>query len=126
MSARGGRLPVIAIVGRPNVGKSTLFNRLIGERKAIVGDRPGVTIDRLESDWALRSAGETRHVTLVDTGGIGLSAAPLQVDGTSGPVDLQSAIEWQVEAALEVADVDVHYRRQRRCIAAGRDDRRAP
>jgi len=105
MSARGGRLPVIAIVGRPNVGKSTLFNRLIGERKAIVGDRPGVTIDRLESDWALRSAGETRHVTLVDTGGIGLSAAPLQVDGTSGPVDLQSAIEWQVEAALEVADV---------------------
>lgn len=105
MSARGGRLPVIAIVGRPNVGKSTLFNRLIGERKAIVGDRPGVTIDRLESGWALRSGGRTRHVTLVDTGGIGLSAAPLQVDGTSGPVDLQSAIEWQVEAALEVADV---------------------
>jgi len=105
MSAPRGHLPVVAIVGRPNVGKSTLFNRLIGERKAIVGDRPGVTIDRLESGWALRSGKETRHITLVDTGGIGLSAAPLQVDGSSGPVDLQSAIEIQVEAALEVADV---------------------
>jgi len=105
MTARGGRLPVVAIVGRPNVGKSTLFNRLIGERKAIVGDRPGVTIDRLETDWLLRSDEQNRHITLVDTGGIGLSAAPLQVDGKAGHVDLQSAIEWQVEAALEVADV---------------------
>ena len=100
-----GRLPVVAIVGRPNVGKSTLFNRLIGERKAIVGDRPGVTIDRLETDWLLRDSGIHRHVTLVDTGGIGLSAAPLQVDGRAGHVDLQSAIDLQVEAALEVADV---------------------
>jgi len=103
--AHRGHLPVVAIVGRPNVGKSTLFNRLIGERKAIVGDRPGVTIDRLETEWLLRDGKKHRYVTLVDTGGIGLSAAPLQVDGTTGPVDLQSAIDVQVEAALEVADV---------------------
>ncbi len=86
-------LPVIAIVGRPNVGKSTLFNSLIRQRKAIVGDRPGVTVDRLESEWRL---GE-RTVTLVDTGGMG------QDDGD----DMQSAIERQVEAALDVADVVV-------------------
>ncbi|MDQ6971253.1 MAG: ribosome biogenesis GTPase Der [Mariprofundaceae bacterium] len=105
MSARGGRLPVVAIVGRPNVGKSTLFNRLIGERKAIVGDRPGVTVDRLESDWHLGEGDEARSMTLVDTGGIGLSARALQVDGKAGDVDLQSAIEQQVDAALEVADL---------------------
>lgn len=105
MAGRSSRLPVIAIVGRPNVGKSTLFNRLVGERKAIVGDRPGVTIDRLETDWLLRSDEMQRRVTLVDTGGIGLSAKPLQKDGQAGDVDLQSAIESQVEAALEVADV---------------------
>lgn len=60
------RLPVIAIVGRPNVGKSTLFNRLLGERKAIVHDMPGVTRDRnyAEADW------RGRKYLLVDTGGM--------------------------------------------------------
>jgi len=87
----GETLPVVAIVGRPNVGKSTLFNRLMRQRKAIVGDRPGVTVDRLESEWKL---GE-RMVTLVDTGGI----------GQNGHGDMQSGIERQVEAALDVADV---------------------
>ncbi len=87
------RFPVIAIVGRPNVGKSTLFNSLIRRRKAIVGDRPGVTVDRLETDWKLGD----RSVTLVDTGGIGLS----EQDG------MQGAIEQQVNAALDVADLVV-------------------
>ena len=85
------RLPVIAIVGRPNVGKSTLFNRLLGKRKAIVGDRPGVTVDRLESECMLGD----RPVILVDTGGIGESQHGL----------MQGAIDAQVEAALAVADM---------------------
>src|SRR5947209_3447692 len=60
------RLPTIAIVGRPNVGKSTLFNRLIGSRRALVGDEPGITRDRLYgiSHW------RAREVRVVDTGGI--------------------------------------------------------
>jgi len=88
---QANRLPVIAIVGRPNVGKSTLFNRLVGKRSAIVGDRPGVTVDRLENTCRL---GE-RDVVLVDTGGIG--------EGTHDV--MQPAIDTQVEAALEIADV---------------------
>ncbi|MDX8395971.1 MAG: ribosome biogenesis GTPase Der [Mariprofundaceae bacterium] len=84
-------LPVIAIVGRPNVGKSTLFNRLVGKRKAIVGDRPGVTVDRLESACTLGD----KQVVLVDTGGIGETPYG----------EMQGAIDAQVEAALDVADM---------------------
>ncbi len=86
-----GRLPVIAIVGRPNVGKSTLFNRIVGHRTAIVGDRPGVTVDRLETECLVGD----QQVVLVDTGGIG--------EGTHDA--MQPAIDAQVEAALEIADI---------------------
>jgi len=82
---------VVAIVGRPNVGKSTLFNRLIGKRQAIVGDRPGVTVDRLETTCMLHETA----IVLVDTGGIGEDIHNA----------MQPAIDAQVEAALDIADM---------------------
>ena len=86
---------LIAIVGRPNVGKSALFNRIAGRRIAIVHDQPGVTRDRItaEVEW------HGRPFTLVDTGGIGLLRREKAHD-----VIIAAALE-QVELAIEAADV---------------------
>lgn len=85
------RLPVVAVVGRPNVGKSTFFNRVLGSRVAIVDDQPGVTRDRNfgRADWAGRS------FFVVDTGGV--------VEGSDEPLD--RAIRQQALAAVDEADV---------------------
>ena len=86
---------LIAIVGRPNVGKSALFNRIVGKRIAIVHDEPGVTRDRVsaEAEWGGRS------FTLVDTGGIGLLRREKAPDVIS-----RAALE-QVELAIEASQV---------------------
>ncbi len=92
--------PVVALVGRPNVGKSTLFNRLIGERLAIVDDTPGTTRDRLaaEAEW------NGRPFFVVDTGGIDPThggKAPLSI----GSAEFIQEIRRQALMAVEEADV---------------------
>ncbi|EFM09790.1 ribosome-associated GTPase EngA [Paenibacillus curdlanolyticus YK9] len=83
--------PVIAIVGRPNVGKSTIFNRVIGDRLAIVEDKPGVTRDRIygTGEW------NGRAFSIVDTGGI-------EIDGED---EIMKSVRMQAELAVEEADV---------------------
>lgn len=83
--------PIIAIVGRPNVGKSTLFNKLIGERRSIVEDTPGVTRDRIygESEW------RSRRFVIIDTGGI---------EPKTDDIILKQ-MRIQAEIAIETADV---------------------
>ncbi|MEN6461798.1 MAG: ribosome biogenesis GTPase Der, partial [Syntrophomonas sp.] len=85
--------PVVAIVGRPNVGKSTLFNRLVGGRKAIVEDTPGVTRDRIydKSDWL------GREFIVIDTGGIRFDEGDI----------FTREIKLQAELAIDEADVIV-------------------
>ncbi len=84
--------PVIAIVGRPNVGKSTLFNRITGGRVAIVDDMPGVTRDRMYRDGSWLE----HHFTLVDTGGLEFE----EVEGIIG-----AKVQLQVQVAIEEADL---------------------
>src|SRR3979409_901905 len=86
---------LIAIVGRPNVGKSALFNRIAGRRIAIVHNQPGVTRDRVSAE----AEGRGRPLALVDTGGIGLLRGERSTD-----VIVQATIE-QVNLAIDAADV---------------------
>ncbi|HNH27078.1 MAG TPA: ribosome biogenesis GTPase Der, partial [Anaerolineales bacterium] len=91
--------PIVALVGRPNVGKSTLFNRLVGERMAIVDDTPGTTRDRLfgDAEW------NARPFTVIDTGGIDPThggRTPLSV----GSADFIGDIRRQAQAAIQEAD----------------------
>ena len=83
--------PLVAIVGRPNVGKSTLFNRLVGRRVAIVEDTPGVTRDRIyqDAEWL------NYAFTLIDTGGIEPESEDI----------IASQMRRQAELAIETADV---------------------
>jgi GTPase len=100
--------PLVAIVGRPNVGKSTLFNRLLGERVTIVEDTPGITRDRVygHTDW------RGREFTVVDTGGLGL-----------GDLDpFGEHIQQQAETAIAEADLILFLVDGRQGLVPGDED----
>src|SRR5215813_6797456 len=98
--------PLVAIIGRPNVGKSTLFNRLTGSRKAIVGDEPGITRDRIygEVEWNGKS------FRLVDTGGIvpdDDAVIPANIfKQASHAIGESAAIVWVVDSRAGVTPLD--------------------
>src|SRR3979411_1499553 len=85
---------IVAFVGRPNVGKSTLFNRMIGEHRAVVHEQPGTTRDRLYGTVEWRG----REFSVIDTGGIGLE---------TDEGDLLADVRLQAEEAMREADVIV-------------------
>src|ERR1051325_4097313 len=97
---------LVAIVGRPNVGKSTLFNRLIGERRAIVGDEPGITRDRIygQVEWA------GSKFSLIDTGGIvpdDDAVIPANIFKQAGmAIDEAQVLVWVVDARTGVTQLD--------------------
>src|SRR6185295_119029 len=99
-------LPLVAVVGQPNVGKSTLFNRLIGQRRSIVGDEPGITRDRIygEVDWA------GKQFSIVDTGGIipdDDAVIPANIFKQAGfAIDEAQAIIWVVDARQGLTPLD--------------------
>ena len=104
-------LPVIALVGRPNVGKSTLFNALTGTRDAIVADVPGVTRDR---QYGFGRVGPMPYVA-IDTGGL-----------VENPTGIETQMRVQTERAIEEADRFVlHRRRARRPHPSGSSSSRA-
>jgi GTP-binding protein len=98
--------PLVAIIGRPNVGKSTLFNRLIGERRSIVGDEPGITRDRIygEADW------RTKRFAIVDTGGIvpdDDAVIPANILKQAGfAIDQAEVLIWVVDARKGITPLD--------------------
>ncbi len=97
--------PLVAIVGRPNVGKSTFFNRMLGERIAVVEDLPGTTRDRIygDTDW------NGREFTLIDTGGLEFGdTIPVGQVGLNGqPGNIMKHVQAQAELAIDEADVIV-------------------
>src|ERR1043166_7251188 len=99
-------LPLVAVVGQPNVGKSTLFNRLIGQRRSIVGDEPGITRDRIygEVEWS------GKRFSIVDTGGIipdDDAVIPANIFKQAGfAIDDAQAIIWVVDARLGMTPLD--------------------
>jgi GTPase len=100
-------LPVLAIVGRPNVGKSALVNRIIGRREAVVEDTPGVTRDRVnyKAEW------NTRHFTIVDTGGWEPDAKGINASVAAQAeiaIDLADAVLFVVDATVGATSTDEH------------------
>ena len=99
-------LPLVAIVGRPNVGKSTLFNRITGERRAITGDEPGITRDRIygEASW------NGRRFAIVDTGGIvpdDDAVIPANILKQAGAaIEEAQALVWVVDARKGITPLD--------------------
>lgn len=99
-------LPLVAVVGRPNVGKSTLFNRLTGQRRAIVGDEPGITRDRIygEAEW------NGRRFALVDTGGIvpdDDAVIPANIlKQAAAAIEEASALVWVVDVRKGITPLD--------------------
>src|SRR6266699_3973098 len=106
VAATGAALPLVAVVGQPNVGKSTLFNRLIGQRRSIVGDEPGITRDRIygEVEWS----GE--RFSIVDTGGIvpdDDAVIPANIFRQAGfAIDDAQALVWVVDARQGMTPLD--------------------
>ncbi len=99
-------MPLVAIIGRPNVGKSTLFNRLTGTRRSIVGDEPGITRDRIYGEVEWRS----KKFELVDTGGIvpdDEAIIPANIFKQAGfAIEKAEAIIWVVDARVGVTPLD--------------------
>ena len=112
--------PLVAIVGRPNVGKSTFFNRMLADQVAVVEDLPGTTRDRIygDTDW------NGREFTLIDTGGLELSSEiPVGQVGLNGqPGDIMKNVRAQAELAIEEADVIVFMVDARSGIAAADEE----
>ena len=101
--------PVVVIAGRPNVGKSTLFNRLAGRRVALVADTPGVTRDRKEAEAQMRG----RMVQLIDTAGLEEAApdslARRMTDSSSAAVHLADLVLFVVDARAGITPADEHF-----------------
>ena len=95
--------PLVAIVGRPNVGKSTFFNRVIGEKLAIVEDIPGTTRDRLYGDGEWNG----RYFTLIDTGGLEFETSNEAIQRENPTDEIARQTRAQAQAAIEEADLIV-------------------